>query len=128
MKCNRIFPEICAKIRCPLGNSTRNIVFGSNSATLPSTSMTSFRAMSKYLVHLSSLKPCVQSARTAYDQRSQRSNRRRELLPPLVPFSPSVRSPESFQPSTLPSRRDCDNSGSGVLHEGGDRRRGPQIP
>ncbi len=41
MKCIRIFPEICAKILCPLSNSTRNIALGKVSATVPVTSMTS---------------------------------------------------------------------------------------
>src|SRR4029453_9936146 len=35
----RIFPEMCARTRWPLANSTRNMAFGRGSTTVPSTSM-----------------------------------------------------------------------------------------
>lgn len=48
MKCKRILPETCARMRCPFTSSTRNMVFGSSSTTFPSTSIASFSAMSRF--------------------------------------------------------------------------------
>src|SRR3989442_14061585 len=42
MKLIRIFPEICASTRWPLGNSTLNIALGNTCTTVPSTAIASF--------------------------------------------------------------------------------------
>jgi hypothetical protein len=45
MKFFRIFPLICARTRSPLGNNTRNIVFGSTSQIVPCVTSDSSFAM-----------------------------------------------------------------------------------